>query len=129
MYELFLIGASVILALFTQKIQDMEMVKTHNVAILAYLLALTMGLCVPMYIIAVQLELSISVQYSVLAVWLEAIGYFCIICLFVPPLLPVLKEYGSTTAEGSTPSRNSLHWPLLRASSTAQRYSIASRGH
>ena len=96
-YELFLIGAAVILALFTQKIHHMEMFNTRNVAILAYLLALTMGLCVPTYIVAVQLELSISVQYSVLAVWLEAVVYLCIICLFVPPLLPVLKEYGSRT--------------------------------
>ena len=92
-YEMFLIGASVVLALFTQKLRDMEMFKTRNVSILAYLLALTMGLCVPTYIVAVQLELSISVQYSVLAVWLEAVVYLCIVCLFVPPLLPVLKEY------------------------------------
>ena len=93
-YDIFLIGASVILALSTQRKHNMELFNTRNVAILAYLLALTMGLCVPTSIIAMQLELSISVQYSVLAVWLEAVVYLCIICLFVPPLLPVLKEQG-----------------------------------
>ena len=108
-YELFLIGTAVLLALFTQKIHHMEMFSTRNVAILAYLLALTMGLCIPTYIVAVQLELSISVQYSVLAVWLEAVVYLCIICLFVPPLLPVLKEYRSTTSGGT--SCNSSHRP------------------
>ena len=113
-YELFLIGISVALALLTQKVQDMEIFKTRNVAILAYLLALTMGLCVPTYIIAVQLELSISVQYSVLAVWLEAVVYLCITCLFVPPLLPVLKEYGSTASAVTAPSHSSSHKPILR---------------
>ena len=102
-YDIFLIGASVILALSTQRKHNMELFNTRNVTILAYLLALTMGLCVPTYIIAMQLELSISVQHSVLAVWLEAVAYLCIICLFVPPLLPVLKEYRSTTSGGTSP--------------------------
>ena len=82
-----------VLALYTPKLKDMEMFKTRNVPVLAYLLALTMGMCVTMYITAVQLELSIKCANSSLVVWLEAMVFLCIICLFVPPLLPVLKEY------------------------------------
>ena len=119
-YELFLIGAAVLLALFTQRIHNMEMFNTRNVAVLAYLLALTMGLCVPLFIVSVQLELSISMQYSVLAVWLEAVVYFCIVCLFVPPLLPLLKEHVSTIPGGTSPSCSSSRRPLPRMPLTAQ---------
>ena len=59
---------SVMFALVAQTDHDMEEFKTKNVAILAYLLALTMGLCVPIYWITHRL-CSTSISSTLLCVF------------------------------------------------------------
>ena len=89
-YKCVLIACSFILALFT-RIKKKEF-KTINIIIMAYLFAITFGLGVPVYIIVSFINIGMTVRFIVLCLLTESIVYVCLFSLFLPSIIPLIKE-------------------------------------
>ena len=65
--------------------------KTKNVIVLVYILSVVVGLGIPLYIVT-AIEISIIIQFIVLCLNLDIVVYVCLFTLFLPPLIPLIKE-------------------------------------
>ena len=63
---------------------------TRSVVVLVYTLAVSLGLGLPLYFIMQVLGLK-TLEFVVMCVLLSGIVYFCLVLLFLPPLLPVIR--------------------------------------
>ena len=90
-YKGFLLFLAVFLAFHTRKIKMKEF-KTTNISLLVYLLFLVTGLGIPVYFILWYLGVNVNISYTILCVLVIALVYLCWGLLFLPPVLPLLKE-------------------------------------
>ena len=90
-YKGFLLFLAVFLAFHTRKIKIKEF-KTTNISLLVYLLFLVTGLGIPVYFITWSLGTHVNVTYSLLCAVVIALVYLCWGLLFLPPVLPLLRE-------------------------------------
>ena len=89
-YKCILTACSFLLALLTRiKIKEF---RTKNIIILAYLLAITFGLGVPMYTIVSIINVSISIRFIILCLLIDTIVYICLFALFLPSVIPLVRE-------------------------------------
>jgi gamma-aminobutyric acid type B receptor len=89
-YKCVLTACSFILALFT-RIKKKEF-KTVNIIIMAYLFAITFGLSVPVYTIVSFINVGMTVRFIVLCLLIDSIVYICLFSLFLPSIIPLIKE-------------------------------------
>ena len=89
-YKCVLTACSFILALFT-RIKKKEF-KTINVIVMAYLFAITFGLGVPVYSIVSFINIGMMVRFIVLCLLIDSIVYICLFSLFLPSIIPLIKE-------------------------------------
>ena len=89
-YKFVLTTCSFILALFT-RIKKKEF-KTMNVIAMAYLFAITFGLGVPVYTIVSFINVGMLVRFIVLCLLIDSIVYICLFSLFLPSIIPLIKE-------------------------------------
>ena len=90
-YKIALLLFAVFLSFVTRKIRRKEF-KTTNITLLVYLLFLVTGLGIPVYFITWSLGAHVNVSYSVLCVVVTTLVYLCWGLLFLPPVLPLLRE-------------------------------------
>ena len=90
-YEIFLIVLCVFLAFLTRNIRMKEF-QTRGIFVLVYLLFLSTGVGVTLFAISVQVHVNINVPYAILCLSLSTLVYLCIVLLFAPPILPLLKK-------------------------------------
>ena len=87
-YKCVLTVCSFLLALFTRMRQ--KQFKTNNVIVLSYILAVTIGLGIPMYIIVSTVSSSISIRFIIVCTFVDTIIYVCLLALFLPSVIPFL---------------------------------------
>ena len=90
LYKSVLIVFSFILALFT-RMKHKEF-KTNNVIILSYILAVTVGLGMPIIIVILLISDSVSIRFVIVCVFVDAIIYICLFALFLPSVVLFLME-------------------------------------
>jgi len=81
----------VTLALLTRKIHN-QTFTTNSLRVLVYLISLLFGLGIPLYYLLLVLELDLHVDYTVLCVELNLILLLILIFVFLPPVVPLLRE-------------------------------------
>ena len=89
-YKCVFTACSFILALFT-RIKKKEF-KTINVIVMAYLFAITFGLGVPVYTIVSFINVGMIIRFIVLCLIIDSIVYICLFSLFLPSIIPLVKE-------------------------------------
>ena len=89
LYKSVLIVCSFILGLFTR--MKRKEFKTNNVIILSYILAVTVGLGIPI-IITILINVSISIRFIIVCAFVDAILYICLFALFLPSVILFLME-------------------------------------
>ena len=89
-YKCVLIGCSTVLAMLT-KIKK-EGFQTRNIVILAYLLAITYGLSIPVYTVLSIIGVHVSILFSLSCVVINTIMYSCLLVLFLPSVVPLIRE-------------------------------------
>ena len=89
-YKCILTACSFILALFT-RIKKKEF-KTVNIIVMAYLFAITFGLGVPVYTIVSFINVGMTVRFIILCLLIDSIVYICLFSLFLPSIIPLIKE-------------------------------------
>ena len=90
-YKGVLLMFAIFMSFVTQKIRMKEF-KTNNITLLVYLLFLVTSVGMPVYFITWALGVNASVSYAVLCIVVTALVYFCWALLFLPPVLPLLRE-------------------------------------
>ena len=95
-YKGVLTVCSFLLALFTR--MRLKQFKTNNVIILSYILAVMVGLGIPMYTVISTVSSSISIRFIIMCMLLDTIIYVCLFALFLPSAVPFLKEKFSMAA-------------------------------
>ena len=90
-YKIALLLFAVFLSFVTRKICRKEF-KTANITLLVYLLFLVTGLGIPVYFILWYLGVNVNISYTILCAVVIALVYLCWGLLFLPPVLPLLKE-------------------------------------
>ena len=90
-YKGVLLMFAVFMSFVTRKIRIKEF-KTNNITLLVYLLFLVTGVGMPVYLITWALGVNASFSYSVLCIVVIALVYLCWALLFLPPVLPLLRE-------------------------------------
>ena len=91
-YEEILIISTVILAFLSKNISIKELQSTSTI-LMAYLLTLTTLVGGTIYYITKTIGAETDVPYTILCFSLMIIVYLCIMLLFFPPVLPVMKEW------------------------------------
>ena len=91
-YEGILIISTVILAFLSRNISIKELQSTSTI-LMAYLLTLTTIVGGTIYYITKTIGAETDVPYAILCFSLMIIVYLCIMLLFLPPVLPVMKEW------------------------------------
>ncbi|KAL5476003.1 hypothetical protein EMCRGX_G025897 [Ephydatia muelleri] len=91
-YEGILIISTVILAFLSKNISIKELQSTSTI-LMAYLLTLTTLVGGTIYYITKTIGAETDVPYAILCFSLMIIVYLCIMLLFLPPVLPVMKEW------------------------------------
>ena len=98
-YKGVLTVCSFLLALFTRMRQ--RHFQTNNVIILSYILAVTVGLGIPLYTIISTVSASTLLRFIIVCMFLDTIIYVCLFALFLPSAIPFLKEkFSMTTMHG-----------------------------
>ena len=82
---------SLVFALLTRHIHLKEF-ETKNVVILVYLLSVLSILGIPLYLIVTFLSLSLTIQVLVLNGLLLSVLCVCLVILYLPPLIPLVRE-------------------------------------
>ena len=95
-YKGVLTVCSFLLALFTR--MRLKQFKSNNVIILSYILAVMVGLGIPMYTIISIVRSSISIRFIIMCMLLDTVIYVCLFTLFLPSAVPFLKEKFSMAA-------------------------------
>jgi len=90
-YKSVLLMFAVFMSFVTRKIRIKEF-KTNNITLLVYLLFLVTGVGMPVYLITWALGVNASFSYAVLCIVVIALVYLCWALLFLPPVLPLLRE-------------------------------------
>ena len=91
-YKTTLLLFAVFLAIITRKIRNKEFKTTKYITLLVYLLFLVTGLGIPVYFITWSLDAQVNISYTILCVVVIALVYLCWGLLFLPPVLPLLRE-------------------------------------
>ena len=89
-YKCVITGCSFTLAIFT-RIKKKEF-STINIIILSYLFAIALGLGVPMYTIVSLIDVGVSIRFIILCLLINTIVYICLFALFLPSIVPLIKE-------------------------------------
>lgn len=89
-YKCVLTACSFFLALFT-RIKKKEF-KTVNVIVMVYLFAISFGIGVPVYTIVSFVNVGMIVRFIVLCLLIDSIVYICLFSLFLPSIIPLIKE-------------------------------------
>ena len=89
---------SLVLAILSRKIHLKEF-ETKNVIVLVYLLSVLLTIEVPVYLIVVLESDSASAHFLVLITCLILTVYICLAVLFLPPILPIIREKYCTDQE------------------------------
>ena len=66
--------------------------KTKNVIMFVYILSMVVGLGVPLYTIVTIIDISVTICFIVLCLNLDIVVYVCLFTLFLPPMIPLIKE-------------------------------------
>ena len=84
---------ALLLALLTRKIRHKSF-KTKSVTLIVYFLTITISLGFSLYYILLNTgrDPRVNLEYSVLSLTYLAIIYICILFLFFPPILSLLRE-------------------------------------
>ena len=91
LYKFVLIGCSFFLALST-KLRQKEF-KTNNVIMLSYILAVAVGLGIPVFTIISIADVGVLTEFIVESVFEDTIIYTCLFTLFLPSIISlVIKE-------------------------------------
>ena len=90
-YKGMLLVFAVFLSFVTRKIHRKEF-KTTNITLLVYLLFLVTGLGIPVYFITWQLSANMNISYTLICAVVMALVYLCWGLLFLPPVVPLLRE-------------------------------------
>jgi len=90
-YKLVILILVVTLALLTRKIHN-QTFTTNSLRILVYLISLLFGLGIPLYYLTIFLNLDLHIDYSVVCVELTLILLLILILVFLPPVVPLLRE-------------------------------------
>ena len=91
-YETILIICTVIFAFSTRNVTIKEF-QSPSTILLAYLLTLTSIVGGVIYYITNTIGTETDVPYGILCFALMIIVYLCVFLLFIPPVLPVMKEW------------------------------------
>ena len=91
-YEAILIICTVIFAFSTRNVTIKEF-QSQSTILLAYLLTLTSIVGGVIYYITNTIGAETDVPYGILCFALMIIVYLCVLLLFLPPILPVMKEW------------------------------------
>ena len=90
-HKVILMLSSLFFAILARRVRRKQF-KTKNVTILVYLLSITCGLGIPLYLTTYFIEFDINIPYFLLCATLATLLYLCLTLLFLPPLYPLLKE-------------------------------------
>ena len=90
-YKGVLIIFAVYMSFATRKIYKMEF-KTDKITLLGYLLFLVTGVGMPVYFIMRAASVNVNISYTVLCIVVTALVSLCWAFLFLPPVLPLLRE-------------------------------------
>ena len=99
-YKSMLMMFAVFMSFVTRNIRRKEF-KTNNITLLVYLLFLVTGVGMPVYFIMWVLSVNVNISYTVLCIVVTALVYLCWALLFLPPVLPLLKEKVMKTRQGN----------------------------
>ena len=91
-YEATLIACTV-LFVFSTRNNSIKELQSQGTILMAYLLTLTSIVGGTIYYITKAIGLETDVPYAILCFSLMIIVYLCIVLLFLPPVLPVMKEW------------------------------------
>ena len=91
-YEAILITCTVMCAFATRNISIKEL-QSQGTILMSYLLTLTTIVGGTIYYITKTIGAETDVPYAILCSSLMIIVYLCIVLLFLPPVLPVMKEW------------------------------------
>ena len=91
-YNGFLVTSAVFLAYLTRRVCVKEFKTSKNTTLLVYLLFLVTGLGIPVYFITWSLDAHVNISYTILCAVVTTLVYLCWGLLFLPPVLPLLRE-------------------------------------
>ena len=91
-YNGFLVTSAVFLAYLTRRVYVKEFKTSKNTTLLVYLLFLVTGLGIPVYFIVRYLGVNVNISYTILCAVVTTLVYLCLGLLFLPPVLPLLRE-------------------------------------
>ena len=77
------------LAILNRRIQRKEFKHTKNISMFVYIVVLLAGVTLPLYQILVNIEITVS--FTVMSIFLLATVCCCIIFIFLPPVIPLIK--------------------------------------
>ena len=90
-FETIFIILLVYFAFFTRSIKKKEF-QTQSIIVLAYLLTLSSVVGGVIYLITELVGAEIHTSYGILSFMLTLAVYLCAVLLFLPPILPVIKD-------------------------------------
>ena len=91
-FEIVLLVFSVIIAFLSTKVVIIKEFQNQSIIILAYLLSVSSGIGGTATLIAIISGLNLNLRYGMICFLLTAAVYLCIVFLFLPPIMPVLKK-------------------------------------
>ena len=97
-YKGLILFLSLVFAILSRKIHLKEF-ETKNVIVLVYLLSVLFTIGVPAYLIVVLESDSASAHFLILITCLILTVYICLAVLFLPPILPIIREKYRTDQE------------------------------
>ena len=90
-YKGIIMLSSLTFALLTRK-ANMKEFETNNVVILVYLLSIVSSISVPVYLIIRAINVGTTAQFIVISILLDSAVYICLFVLFLPPIIPLIRE-------------------------------------
>lgn len=94
-YKVCTLFAVTLFAFLTRKIANRSFA-TSSLRILVFLLAIVMPLGFSVYFMVIFFNLDGPMNYfsfTTLCILLNGIGALCVVCIFIPPLIPIFKKY------------------------------------
>lgn len=104
-FHALLLTAVTILSLLTHKIEK-KYYTTNSQRVLVYLLSLLISLGTLLYSILVFQDVDIHLDYSVLCIVLNTAVFLCFAFVFLPPIIPLLKEKRQSISSGRSQHTN-----------------------
>ena len=90
-YKFLVLSVMVVLSLLTRNIYNRNF-QTKSLRVMAYLLGILFVFCLSLYLILLLRRTNLHGAYSVFSFILNAVIFLCLSLVFVPPIIPLLKE-------------------------------------